>query len=105
MEIGKHAAFQNLVHSYAADLHRFAYWLCRDHSVAEDLVQETYLRAWAYWRELRDPHAVKGWLLTILHHEYMRALHKKPVELKDASELEPRSKTPLNCGKPCGACP
>ncbi|MGN6788594.1 MAG: sigma factor, partial [Rhodanobacteraceae bacterium] len=38
--------FDALVHAHAGDLYRFAYWLCGDPSRAEDLVQETMLRAW-----------------------------------------------------------
>ena len=37
--------FEQAVRAYSADLYRFAYWLCRDRHVAEDLVQETFLRA------------------------------------------------------------
>lgn len=35
-----------LVQAYSADLYRFAFWLSRDRELAEDLAQETFLRAW-----------------------------------------------------------
>lgn len=79
--------FEAMVHAHAADLYRFAYWLCRDRSVAEDLVQETYARAWANWRDVRDEKAAKGWLLTILHHEHARLYERKSVEI-DERELD-----------------
>jgi len=81
------ANFEAMVHAYSADLFRFAYWLCRDRSVAEDLVQETFTRAWAHWREVSDEKAAKGWLLTILHHEHARLYEKKRVEI-DERELD-----------------
>ena len=34
------ARFESLVRAYSADLYRFAYWMTRDRSLAEDLVQE-----------------------------------------------------------------
>lgn len=37
--------YQKLVTLYHADLFRFAYWLCKDKSAAEDIIQESYLRA------------------------------------------------------------
>lgn len=71
------------MHAHSGDLYRFAYWLCRDRGVAEDLVQETFTRAWAHWQDVRDEKVAKGWLLTILHHEYARMFEKKRVEISD----------------------
>ena len=71
------------MHAHSGDLYRFAYWLCRDRGVAEDLVQETFTRAWSHWQDGRDEKAAKGWLLTILHHEYARMFEKKRVEISD----------------------
>jgi RNA polymerase sigma-70 factor, ECF subfamily len=77
------SSFEAMVHAHSGDLYRFAYWLCRDRSIAEDLVQETFTRAWANWQDVRDEKAAKGWLLTILHHEYARLFEKKRVEISD----------------------
>jgi RNA polymerase sigma-70 factor, ECF subfamily len=76
-------SFEAMVHAHSGDLYRFAYWLCRDRNVSEDLVQETFTRAWANWQDVRDEKAAKGWLLTILHHEYARMFEKKRVEISD----------------------
>jgi RNA polymerase sigma-70 factor, ECF subfamily len=76
-----------MVYAYSGDLYRFAYWLCRERSLAEDLVQETYARAWANWQEVRDERAAKGWLFTILHHEHARLYEKKRIEV-DERELD-----------------
>jgi RNA polymerase sigma-70 factor (ECF subfamily) len=45
---GKHGetAFARLCNELRPDLFRFAFWLARDRSVAEDVVQEALLRAW-----------------------------------------------------------
>ena len=42
----KQLKYEALVRAYSKDLYRYGYWLCGDPSVAEDLVQETFLRAW-----------------------------------------------------------
>lgn len=55
--------------AYAADLYRFAYWLCSDRHVAEDVVQEACLRAWRSWTHLRDSAHAKTWLMTIARNE------------------------------------
>jgi RNA polymerase sigma-70 factor, ECF subfamily len=81
-------SFEAMVHAHSADLYRFAYWLCRNKAQAEDLVQETYTRAWANWQQVRDEKAAKGWLLTILHHEHARLYEKKRVEIDDDQALD-----------------
>lgn len=89
------SSFEAMVQAHSGDLYRFAYWQCRDRNVAEDLVQETFTRAWGKWQDVRDEKAAKGWLLTILHHEYVRLFEKKRVEISDddLDELAVAAKT------------
>jgi len=47
-------------------LHRLALRLAGDASIAEDLVQETYLKALQAFDTLRDPDRVRPWLFQIL---------------------------------------
>ena len=46
LEFMRRRTFEQLVRAHAADLYRFAYWLCRDRFVAEELVQEVMLKIW-----------------------------------------------------------
>jgi len=66
------ARFESVVVGHAVFLFRYAYWLCRNRTLAEDLVQETFLRAWRSVDSLRDEKATKAWLLTILRREHAR---------------------------------
>ena len=50
----KRARFQALCQSLRPDLLRFAFWLSRDRALAEDVVQETMLRAWKAQDSLLD---------------------------------------------------
>ncbi len=68
--------FDDLVARYAKDLFRYAYWLCGDRQTAEDLTQETLLRAWKCRHQLNDEKAAKGWLLTILRRENARRFER-----------------------------
>jgi RNA polymerase sigma-70 factor (ECF subfamily) len=63
------------------DLLRFAFWLARDRSIAEDIVQEALLRAWRSRAELKDAAAIRPWLLTIVRREHARLYERKRVEL------------------------
>ena len=76
--------------AYSADLYRFAWWLSRDRHLAEDLVQETFARAWKSWGELRDPAQAKAWLVTILRNELARsfARHRPAADIDAIAESE-----------------
>jgi RNA polymerase sigma-70 factor (ECF subfamily) len=84
----KRSNFESLVKAYSAELYRYAYWLCRDRFVAEDLVQETFTRAWQAWERLRDDKAAKSWLYTILCNEHARLFERKRLDTDDAQELD-----------------
>src|SRR5262245_11175439 len=66
------------------ELLRFAFWLARDRSVAEDVVQEALLRAWRSRQDLKDAAAARPWLLTIVRREHARLYERKRL---DSTEL------------------
>ena len=72
----KHARYEALVNAYSADLYRYALWKTRERERAEDLVQETFLRAWRSLHTLRDDKSAKAWLLTILRREFARGFER-----------------------------
>ena len=79
--------FEALVNALGADLYRFAYWLCRDRARAEDLVQETFLRAWRSLDNLREEKSAKSWLITILRREHARGYERYTPEWQE-TELD-----------------
>jgi len=70
-----------LFESLRPDLLRFAQWLARDRSLAEDIVQEALLRAWRSREALKEPAAARAWLLTIVRREHARLYERKRLEL------------------------
>lgn len=82
--------FDALCAEFRPDVYRFAYWLARDRSVAEDVVQETFMRAWRSIDSLAEPGAVKPWLLTIARREHARLYERKRFETVDIEELTAR---------------
>ena len=76
----KKKRYEKLVAEYSQDLYRYAYWLCHHPHDAEDLVQETYLRAWRFLDNLKDDELAKPWLITILRRENARRFRGQPVE-------------------------
>ncbi len=84
----KESKFENMVRAYSADLYRFTYWLCRDRNLAEDLVQETFARAWNAWHTLKNEKTVKSWLFTIARNEHARLYERKHIEIDSEQELD-----------------
>lgn len=78
--------FEQLVRAYSNDLYRMAYWLAKDKEVAEDLVQETFTRAWKAIDSLKDEQAAKAWLITILRRENARRFEKIQPDLVEIDE-------------------
>ena len=68
---------------YASDLYRYAVWLSKDPVQADDLVQETFLRAWKSLDKLKNRDAPKPWLFTILRNEFARQYSRFRPELSE----------------------
>ena len=79
----KQKQYEHLVEAYSSWLYRYAYWLAGDKSTAEDLVQETYLRAWRFLDSLKDEASAKSWLTTILRRENARRFERKQLDYSD----------------------
>ena len=79
----KRIRFENLVNAYSSWLYRYAYWLCGEKATSEDLVQETYLRAWRFLDSLKEEGSAKSWLTTILRRENARRFERKQLEYSD----------------------
>ncbi len=82
----KQVRYEALVKALHGDLYRYAFWLCHEKQVAEDLVQETFLRAWRALDSLKDEKAAKSWLITILRRENARRFERKRFDMSEYEE-------------------
>jgi RNA polymerase sigma-70 factor (ECF subfamily) len=82
--------FHSLYQRYAPDVHRFALFLSGDPSLAEEITQETFVRAWVVPGEICGG-TVKAYLLTIARNLY-RAERKQAARhaVLDATLADPR---------------
>ena len=65
---------------YSSHLHAMAARMTRNHADAEDLVQETYARAYASFHQYRDGTNLKAWLNRILTNVFISSYRKKQRE-------------------------
>ena len=83
--LDKQKRYETLVQALHGDIFRYAYWLVKDKAVAEDIVQETFLRAWKSLDSLKDEKAAKSWL--ILRRENARRFERKQFDLVDIDDV------------------
>jgi RNA polymerase sigma factor (sigma-70 family) len=85
---------------YYPGIYRYLLWLTGRPEVAEDLAQETLIRAWRYLDTFDDRAPLRAWLHRIAHREFLRALRSQtrvPAErvmasLEEIAEVaEPRT--------------
>lgn len=76
-----------LCESLRPELLRFAFWLARDRALAEDIVQETMLRAWKSLDALDEDGKARPWMLTIVRREHARTFERKRLEVADVDAL------------------
>ena len=67
------------------DVYRFAYSLTRNEADAQDLVQETYLRAFRSWHTFQAGSDARRWLFTICRNAFLRSREKtrREVDMDD----------------------
>ena len=82
----KQQRYESLVAALYQDVYRYAYWICKNQPLAQDLVQETFLRAWRSLDSLQNDKAAKAWLFTILRRENARLYERYRPELVDIED-------------------
>lgn len=91
---GDRGAFGRLVDRWSAGV--FARQLAgsRERSTAEDLAQETFLRAWQRLAQLQDPRAFGAWVLAIGSSVFREWLRRRKTGERILEELAPPAEPP-----------
>jgi RNA polymerase sigma-70 factor, ECF subfamily len=87
----KRASFENEALVHLDVLYRVALRLTGNPSDADDLVQETMLKAYRAWDQYEKGTNAKAWLLTILRHAFINEYRRKVrhPETVDLDAIEP----------------
>jgi RNA polymerase sigma-70 factor (ECF subfamily) len=82
-------SFAEELENMLPDLRGFAWSLCRNRSLADDLVQDTCMKAWAASESLQPDLSTKPWVLQILRNEWRQHQRRSwRTQLVDAEEVE-----------------
>jgi RNA polymerase sigma-70 factor (ECF subfamily) len=80
--------FAGIAIPWLDDVARFARHLTRDPTDADDLVQETYLRALRGWHTFSQGTDCRRWLFTICRNAFIQGLRSQKLVVCDTPELE-----------------
>ena len=82
-------AFEREALPWIEDVHRFALSLTRDESDADDVVQDTFLRAYRSWHTYLPGSDCRRWLFTICRNVFLRSRERtRPTVELEATELD-----------------
>lgn len=98
VDLASRRRFDRLVAGLQGELFSYAFWLCRDRQLAEDVLQEALLRAWRGFSGLEDEGKARQWMVTIVRREFLRAREKRrdePVDPVDLDQLPGEGEDPM----------
>ena len=95
MQVADHAfrdgntAFENEALPWIDDVYRFALSLTRDEADADDVVQDTFLRAFRSWHTYLPGSDCRRWLFTICRNVFLRSRERsRPTVELESSEVD-----------------
>src|SRR5665213_257246 len=92
MNIGsatRDTAFEREARPCIDDVYRFALSMTRDESDADDVVQDTFLRAYRSWHTYLPESDCRRWLFTICRNVFLRSRERaRPTVELDAAEVD-----------------
>jgi RNA polymerase sigma-70 factor, ECF subfamily len=71
---------------YMTDIYRYLLYLCKDKYLAEDLLQDTFFRAYLYLEDC-PPDNVKPWLFRVAHNSFIDSQRKNKRSSPSDNEL------------------
>lgn len=80
------ASFEDVALPWLADVARFALSLTGNREDADDLVQETYLRAFRHWSTFDPSGHPRRWLFTICRNAFVRSGRKHAITIVDGED-------------------
>lgn len=85
------AVFDELCAKHLSALQAAARHICRDSTLASDLVQDTLERAWRKLSTLEDHASARAWLVRILRNTHLDQIRRRKVEVPLEEVEEPPS--------------
>src|SRR5207237_4031344 len=98
---GDREAFEMIIHTHSRILFAIAYGILQNREEAEDIVQDSLVKAWKTRWRVRDPEKFPAWLAMIARHRAHDLVRRRrtlplPLETIEISETEAIDSTALD---------
>lgn len=91
--------YNKIYNEYKKDIYCYALKLTKNKDDAEDVVQESLLRAWCGVSKLKDVNSAKYWLMTIVKREFLRKINvANKMKTDDIDEINYTIESDINVG-------
>ena len=80
-------AFTTLVKKYEKQVHAFVWRRVKDYHVAEEITQDTFLKAYEKLGTLKDPNRFSGWLYMIATRRFLTWLEEKSIPMQSLEAM------------------
>ncbi len=84
----RHEAFEREALPWIDSVYRFALSLTREPADAQDVVQDTFLRAFSLWHNYEPGSDCRRWLFTICRNAFLRSRERRAVSMEISSFAE-----------------
>lgn len=98
----KDSKFESLALSHIDSLYRFAMHMAGNEADAQDLVQDTYLKAYRFFDKFEEGTNCKAWLFRIMKNTFINTMRrdKKHSQMISLSDIQERGMEPSVDGDP-----
>lgn len=94
---GNQKAFRQIYDSYHRPLHILAIRLLKDHHMAEDAVQDIFIKLWLTKEKIDHPKSLKSYLFTCLKNHVLNMIRNNKHRILAAYELKEEHQPSTNC--------
>ena len=84
---GDEDAFTSLVKKYEKQIHAFVWRRVKDYHVAEEITQDTFLRAYEKLGTLKDPNRFSAWLYMIATRRFLTWFEEKRIPMQSLEAM------------------
>ena len=93
---GDREAFEMIIRTHSRPLFAIAYGILQSREEAEDVVQDSLVKAWKTRWRVRDPEKLPAWLATIARHKAHDVFRKRRTVPLSEQLIEPVEPEPAN---------
>lgn len=93
---GDEQAFSSIYHKYHRQLYFIAIKYLKDPDLAEDVLQEVFVKLWSYRENLKEDLSVKGFLITSMRNLILNSIRNKNTQIVKHLDLLQKTEVSRN---------